>query len=266
MHNLCRSVSHLLLGHTLPSPSSNAFFQVEWPCDTNGTREKQWLPEGRSHIGEAGGNFSVPLEGGWSSRELEREMYHVILGVTTANMKPLSKESRAGSSRQHLSSKLGPSWAWNRAEQKLTQTLKDAGATDSGQPGVCGHPLPQDQQLDCWVKTLFWIELAGLSQSSLWAFWAQVTLHFEANQGLGFRDVPVRISAYINRGFLRARLLKSSTLAIKGAHSCFNFNRHCNFIFDIITSTPSNNHLEKLLCVTLFPPTTLWNTYQLRVG
>lgn len=99
--------------------------------------------------------------------------------------------------------------------------LKDAETTDPGQPGVCGHPLPQDQHLDCWVKTLLWIELAGLSQNSLWAFCAEVTLHFEANQGLGFRNVPVRISAYINTGFLRACFLKSLTLTIKGAYLMF---------------------------------------------
>lgn len=135
-------------------------------------------------------------------------------------------------------------------------------------PGVCGHPLPQDQPLNGWVKTLLWIELVGLSQNSPWAFLAQVTLHSEANQGLGFRNVPVRISAYINTGFLRACFPKPcpELLQLKVPLSCFNSNRHCNFIFNIITSTPSNNHLEKLLCVTLFSPATSGSTYQLRVG
>lgn len=135
MRELCRSVSHLLLGHILPSPPSNAFFQVEWPCDASGTRERQWLPEGRSHVGEAGGKFSIPLEeagafGNWRGRRITW-----YSGVTAANMKQLSKEGRAGSSRQHLSSKLGPSWEWDRAEQKLTQMVKDAGATDLDHQG-----------------------------------------------------------------------------------------------------------------------------------
>lgn len=86
----------------------------------------------------------------------------------SSNTKQLSKESRPGSTRCHLSCKLGPSWEWNRAESKLTQTRfrnhrlwTNRGMWSLFAPGWTSELLG---------KTLLWVKLGGLSQHSLLPF------------------------------------------------------------------------------------------------